>query len=208
MRIEQKGRTRQMGMLCSLLGYSRQAYYKVIKTHEIADFAASVLLAEVSTIRMDQQRLGGRKLFHKLQGFMDDHDFHIGRDAFFNLLRNHGMLVHRRKRRHPKTTFSYHLFHKYPNKIIGIVPTGPNQLWVSDITFIRVAKKFAYLSLVTDAYSRKIVGYHLSKNLSAGGCALALKMAIKDNPLRNKDSQIMLHHSDRGVQYCCNDYVK
>jgi len=208
MRIEQKSPSRQTRMLCSLLGYSRQAYYKIIKTYETSHIEAAVLLTEVSNIRKDQKRLGGRKLFHKLQAFIDDHELHMGRDAFFDLLRDNGMLVHKRKRKHPKTTFSYHLFRKYPNRIIEFVPTGPNQLWVSDITYIRLVNKFAYLSLITDAYSRKIVGYYLCRTLEADGCVAALKMAIKGNPLRKQESEAMLHHSDRGIQYCSNEYVK
>jgi putative transposase len=205
MRIEQRETSRCTSMLCSLLGYSRQAYYTNIKAYQQTAFEGSLLLTEVARIRRDQPRLGGRKLLHKLSGFMQDHGIQIGRDAFFEFLREQGLLVNRRGRRHPKTTFSFHRFHKHPNRIIGLVVQGPNQLWVSDITYIRLSTGFAYLSLVTDAYSRKIVGFNLCERLWAKGCIAALKMAIKHNPVR---ADSVLHHSDRGVQYCCNDYVK
>lgn len=204
MRIEQREVLHQTKLLCSLLGYSRQAYYKIIKAHGKSRFEAGFLLAEVNHIRSTQPCLGGRKLLYKLQGFMVSHAICMGRDAFFELLREEGLLVKKRRRKYPKTTFSFHRFHKYPNLISGFVATAPRQLWVSDITYIKLLDGFAYLSLVTDAYSRKIVGYDLCERLSARGCIAALKMAVKDNSYKQAG---LIHHSDRGVQYCCNDYV-
>ena len=204
MRVEQKEPSRCTGMLCSLLGYSRQAYYKHIKTYREDQFQAGVLLSEAAAIRREQPRLGGRKLLYKLDGFMQAHEIVMGRDAFFDLLRAQGLLVRKRRSCKPKTTFSFHRFHKHPNRIAGLVPTSANQLWVSDITYIRLKEKFAYLSLVTDAYSRKIVGYNLCKTLSASGCIAALQMALKDNPRKAYE---LIHHSDRGIQYCSDDYV-
>ncbi len=205
MRVGQREPSRCTGMLCSLLGYSRQAYYKHIKTYERGQFEGAVLLSEVAAIRREQPRLGGRKLLHKLDDFMQLHGIPMGRDAFFDLLRSQGLLVKKRRRGKPRTTFSFHRFYKYPNRVAGFIPTSPNQLWVSDITYICLDKKFAYLSLVTDAYSRKIVGYDLCKTLSATGCISALKMAVKHAPSRDEE---LIHHSDRGIQYCSNDYVK
>src|SRR5471030_1571681 len=150
MRVEQGEKYRCIGLLCSLLGYSRQAYYKNIKTHEAARFHEVALLSEIEVIRREQPRLGGRKLLYKLGAFMDSHEIVMGRDAFFDLLRDQGLLVRKRRGRKPKTTFSYHHFHKYPNRITSFTPTAPNQLWVSDITYIRLKKKFTYLSLITD----------------------------------------------------------
>jgi transposase InsO family protein len=204
MRVEQREKSRCIGLLCSLLGYSRQAYYKKIKSDEATRFHQVALLSEIEDIRREQPRLGGRKLLYKLDTFLDSHEIVIGRDAFFDLLRTEGLLVKKRRSGKPKTTFSYHHFHKYPNRITGFIPTGPNQLWLSDITYIRLKHKFAYLSLVTDAYSRRIVGFNLCKTLAASGCMLALKMAINNNPSRHSD---LLHHSDRGIQYCSNAYV-
>jgi transposase InsO family protein len=135
---------------------------------------------------------------------MQEHHIHIGRDAFFNLLSDRNLLIRKRRRRKPITTFSDHWMRKHPNLIEGFYPTAPNQLWVSDITYIVVGDGFAYLSLITDAYSRKIVGFYLSKDLSAEGCIRALKMALENNPVLGR----LIHHSDRGSQYCCSDYVK
>jgi putative transposase len=150
-----------------------------------------------------QKRLGTRKLHFEMQPFFKAHNFQIGRDALFTLLLERGLLVKKRKRSGCITTFSRHRFKKYPNLINGFIPIAPNQLWVSDITYIHLKHGFAYLSLITDAYSHKIVGYNLSRDLSAKGSLKALKMALVNNPNRPG----LIHHSDRGVQYCCNDYV-
>lgn len=153
--------------------------------------------------RKDQKRLGTRKLFEEMQSFLARHHFQIGRDAMFDLLAERGLLVTKRKRRGPITTLSKHRYKKYPNIIRDFIPIAPNQLWVSDITYIHLPNNFAYLSLITDAYSHKIVGFYLSKDLSAQGPLKALKMALTNNPNRTG----LIHHSDRGVQYCCDDYV-
>jgi transposase InsO family protein len=139
-----------------------------------------------------------------MQDFLSLHSFQIGRDAMFDLLADRGLLITKRKRRGFITTLSKHRFKKYPNIIRDFIPVAPNQLWVSDITYIHLANGFAYLSLITDAYSRKIVGFFLSRDLSAQGPLKALKMALAGNPERNG----LIHHSDRGVQYCCDAYVK
>ena len=138
-----------------------------------------------------------------MQSFLKAQRFQIGRDALFNLLAERGLLVTKRKRRGPITTLSKHRYKKYPNIIRDFIPIEPNQLWVSDITYIHVGEKFAYLSLITDAYSRKIVGFYLSPDLSALGPLAALKMAFDNNPIHPG----LIHHSDRGVQYCCEKYV-
>lgn len=153
--------------------------------------------------REDQKRIGTRKLLGEMKNFLAAHCFKIGRDAMFELLAERGLLVTKRKRRGPITTLSKHRFKKYPNIIRGFIPIAPNQLWVSDITYIHLANGFAYLSLITDAYSHKIIGFYLSKTLSAEGSLRALKMALTNNPSRPG----LIHHSDRGVQYCCDDYV-
>lgn len=154
--------------------------------------------------RKVQKRIGTRKLLEEMQGFISSHCFKIGRDAMFDLLSKRGLLVKKRKRRGCITTLSRHRFKKYPNIIRDFIPIAPNQLWVCDITYIHLAEGFAYLSLITDAYSRKIVGFYLSKDLSAQGSLKALKMALANNPNRKG----LTHHSDRGVQYCCDEYVK
>ena len=187
-----------------MLGFSRQAYYQQKKQSEKESLQHDLLITEVLEIRKTQKRLGTRKLLYKLGSFIEDHQITIGRDAFFNLLSERNLLVRKRKRRKPITTFSDHWMRKYPNLIEGFYPTAPNQLWVSDITYIVVGDGFAYLSLITDAYSRKIVGFYLSKDLSAEGCIRAFKMALNNNPVLGR----LIHHSDRGSQYCCSDYVK
>lgn len=191
-------------MLCSLLGYSRQAYYQNIKAQAQGALQEDLLMQEVFRIRKTQKRIGTRKLIIMMNAFMQQHTISLGRDAFFEMLRNQGLLIRKRRRSKPQTTFSNHWLRKYQNLIIGFVPTAPNQLWVSDITYIHLNDGFAYLSLITDAYSHKIVGFYLCKDLSAKGCLMALKMALKNNPSFDN----LIHHSDRGLQYCSNDYVK
>lgn len=195
--------SRSIQTLCSLLGYSRQAFYKFVKHAEKEALQHDLILQEVLRIRKTLKRLGTRKLLFKMEEFMREHHIEIGRDAMFDLLATHKLLIRKRKRRVPVTTFSDHWMRKYPNLIVDFIPTAPNQLWVSDITYITLKDDFAYLSLITDAYSRKIVGFYLSETLSADGCIKALQMALKNNPQLGR----LIHHSDRGSQYCCADYV-
>jgi transposase InsO family protein len=187
-----------------LLGYSRQSYYQGIKFIQQKAYEADVIIEEVLRYRKLQKRIGTRKLLDEMEDFLMSHNFQIGRDAMFNLLAEHGLLIGKRKLRACITTLSKHRFKKYPNIIRDFIPIAPNQLWVSDITYIHLSDGFAYLSLITDAYSRKIVGFYLSKDLSANGPLKALKMALKSNP----NIIGLIHHSDRGVQYCCDAYVK
>jgi putative transposase len=186
-----------------LLGYSRQSYYQGIKFNNQKAFEADIIINEVLQYRIRQKRMGTRKLLHEMDAFLKAHHFQIGRDAMFSLLADHGLLVTKRKRRGCCTTLSRHRFRKFPNIIKDFVPLAPNQLWVADITYIHLANEFAYLSLLTDAYSRKIVGFCLCKDLSAKGPLGALKMALSNT----KYTGNIIHHSDRGVQYCCDEYV-
>ena len=190
--------------LCSLLGYSRQGYYSRARRAEKEALEGELVIQEVLCHREKQQKIGTRKLFFLLNGFMVTAGIVLGRDAFFDLLREHGLLIRKRKSRKPRTTYSCFWMHKYPNLAKDFIPTGPNQLWVSDITYIRIGNGFGYLSLITDAYSRKIVGFHLRRDLSAKGCIAALKMALKNNPERKG----LIHHSDRGSQYYSSGYLK
>jgi transposase InsO family protein len=203
MNVVQGGRG-MLTELCRLLGRSRQAYYKGAREQERMVLQEELVVKEVVTIRKSQRYLGGRKLYHVLQAFLDEHRMEIGRDAFFDLLREYGLLVRKRRARKPQTTLSYRGSKRYPNLAKELVPTRANQLWVSDITYIRTWDGFGYLSLITDAYSRKIVGYYLSEDLTARGCVRALKMALKANPGRSG----LIHHSDRGVQYHSTEYMK
>lgn len=187
-----------------MLGYSRQGFYKFVQQSEKEALQKDLILQEVLRIRKTQKRIGTRKLLFMMEGFMHQHHVEIGRDAMFDLLASHKLLIRKRKRRVPVTTFSDHWMRKYPNLIIDFIPTAPNQLWVSDITYIALVDDFAYLSLITDAYSRKIVGFYLSETLAAEGCINALRMALSNNPQLGR----LIHHSDRGSQYCCADYVE
>ena len=195
--------SRSISTLCSLFGYSRQAYYQFRHEAEKEALQHDLILQQVLSIRKSQKRIGTRKLLFMMTDFMQQHQIGIGRDSLFDLLAAHKLLIRRRKRRIPITTFSDHWMHKYPNLIVEFIPTAPNQLWVSDITYICLMNDFAYLSLITDAYSRKIVGFYLSKTLAAIGCIKALKMALSNNPQLGR----LIHHSDRGAQYCSSDYV-
>jgi len=147
-------------------------------------------------------KLGGRKLLGLIEPRLPP-ELSLGRDSFFDFLRRHGLLVGKRRRR-IKTTYSNHWLHKYPNLIKEFVPNHANQLWVSDITYIETAKGFVFLSLITDAYSRKIVGWTIGSTLKAIHTIQALQMALSQLP---QETQGLIHHSDRGVQYCCSDYV-
>ncbi|PVY38320.1 transposase InsO family protein [Pontibacter virosus] len=187
-----------------MFGYSRQAYYQHLKARQRQALQEDLLVQEVLRIRRTQKRLGARKLLVMMSPFMAAHDIEIGRDAFFELLRGLDLLVRRRRRSRPQTTFSGHWLHKYENLAVGFVPKAAGQLWVSDITYIHLEEGFAYLSLVTDAYSRKIVGFYLSQDLAAEGCIRALEMALASCPMQG----YLIHHSDRGIQYCSQGYVR
>jgi putative transposase len=128
----------------------------------------------------------------------------MGRDAFYDLLRANSLLVRKRRSRKPRTTISGP-WKRYPNLIRGLSPTNANEVWVSDITYVRVGEGFCYLSLITDAYSRKIVGHSLYRDLSARGCVAALRMALRSS---KPDRAALIHHSDRGLQYYSSAYMK
>lgn len=195
---------RKISILCSLLGYSRQAFYQQKQARERSALEEELIVQQVISIRKHQKRVGTRKLFIMLQPFLEEHKIVIGRDALFTLLDGKGLLIRKRQRRIPRTTFSNHWMRKYPNLTIDMVANEPERLWVSDITYITLASGFAYLSLVTDAYSRKVVGYNLCRDLSAAGCTRALSMALKRLPRE----ATLIHHSDRGSQYCSTEYVE
>jgi len=190
--------------LCRLFGRSRQAYYERSHYVSVKNLQEDIILSLVSDVRKDFPRMGVRKLLLYLRPKFEAMDIHIGRDAFFELLYQHFMLV-RRLRNRRKTTFSDHWMHKYPNLTVGYTPSAPNRLWVSDITYIELEGRFSYLSLITDAYSHKIVGWNLGQTLGSCNTLAALKMALKD--LKGNHPQL-IHHSDRGAQYCCGSYVQ
>jgi transposase InsO family protein len=152
--------------------------------------------------RVEQPRVGTRKLYEALQSCFETNGLKVGRDKLFDILREHDMLV-KRKKASCKTTDSYHRFHKYKNLVKDMVVTGANQVWVADITYIRTINGFCYLALITDMFSRKIVGYDISDSLELAGCLRALKRALRTA----RPAAGLVHHSDRGIQYCSNQYV-
>jgi len=188
--------------ICWLFGISRQAYYQGLKEKEKEVFSSEILVQKVKGIRINHPKMGTRKLFIKLKEFIYNNNIKIGRDSFFDLLSNNNLLI-RKRQRSVRTTYSNHWLRKYSNLIKDYAPNKANQLYVSDITYWRIETGFVYVSLITDAYSRKIVGYNVSKTLEAKGSIDALKMAIKEN----KVTENTIHHSDRGIQYCSAKYI-
>jgi len=167
----------------------------------------NLILNEVRQIRKLHKRMGTRKLYDKLQSFMLDHQVKMGRDTLFNLLSANNLLVRKRKRR-VQTTQSFHWLRKYPNLIKDFIPTAPNQLWVSDITYWKIKNGFVYITLITDAYSHKIVGYHVAASLESIETVQSLKMALLSLNKELENHFQLIHHSDRGIQYCSHKYVK
>jgi transposase InsO family protein len=192
-----------LGVICSLFGKSRQGWYEAQEREFQGKIEETFVLKLVEEIRKEMPQIGTQKLHYMLRGKFNEHGIKLGRDKFYDLLERHGYLL-RYRRRKPFTTDSHHRFKKYPNLIRDLLLTASGQLWVSDITYIRTGNGFNYLSLVTDAYSRKIVGYSLWPSLESVGAIKALEMAL----MVNTYSKSTIHHSDRGVQYCCNDYVR
>ena len=153
-------------------------------------------------IRRLMPRIGTRKLHYLLEEPLSA--LGVGRDKLFDVLRANNMLIVP-KRQYRQTTNSRHMFHKHKNLVLDKIPTRPEEVWVSDITYVGGRNKHSYLALVTDAYSKKIVGYDLSDSLSADGAVRALQMACRDRKYKDKP---LIHHSDRGIQYCCDEYQR
>jgi transposase InsO family protein len=189
--------------LCSYFGYSRSGYYKSLESKTTVALQEDLVIRLVEDIRRYQPRIGGKKLYKLLKTDLDKLKGHMGRDKFFDILRKRKMLVKRRKK-YVTTTDSYHRFHKYKNKLKQKLLTGPNQAYVNDITYLRTDEGFVYLFLQTDAWSRKVTGWDLSDNLSIEGAIKALEMTMK----QCTKPEGVIHHSDRGIQYCCKEYVE
>jgi putative transposase len=190
--------------LCKLFGKTRHAWYDAQWRADDQLLKDEIILQMVMEIRTSLPRLGTRKLLHLLTPRLKEHHLEVGRDYLFELLATHKLLVRSRKRK-AVTTDSRHWMRKYSNLTGALSVVRPEQLWVSDITYIRLTNGFAYLSLITDAYSRKVMGYHLSKTLAAEGCIAALQRALT---ARSYPAQSLIHHSDRGAQYCSKEYVE
>ena len=189
-------------VLCRLFGKSRHAWYDYQWRVKDTGLKEDIVLQHVTEIRKDLPRVGTLKLHHMIAPKLLTHGISVGRDYLFDLMREHGLYIRRRKRR-VVTTDSRHWMHKYPNLIKDLHVSRPEEVWASDITYIRMNSGWAYLSLITDLYSHKVVGYCLRKDLSAQGCIEALKMALQNRMY----DQHLIHHSDRGSQYCSKEYV-
>ncbi|MCK5289011.1 MAG: IS3 family transposase [Candidatus Omnitrophica bacterium] len=184
--------------ICEFYGYSRQGYYKRQNNEQKAQKKEMLILQEVKAIRKRQPKVGGRKL----QKMLKINTVLIGRDKCFDILRENELLV-KHKRKYVITTNSKHRFRIYKNLIKDMNLKEPRKVFVSDITYIKTLEGFKYLSLITDKYSRKIVGYALSHSLSIEGNIESLKMALKGV----KKTDQLTHHSDKGIQYCSKAYI-
>lgn len=192
-----------MSEICKMVGISRQGYYKERKKKQKKGLQEEIIIGLVHSQRRKMPMLGGKKLYRLLAPDFARMKIDLGRDKFFRILSKNGLLIHRKKR-YTKTTNSSHRFRIYDNMIKGKEPLGIDEVYVSDITYINVGDSFCYLALITDLYSRKIVGYDISESLNMEGSIRALKMAIKGKG----DLPGLIHHSDRGIQYCSKVYTE
>src|SRR5208282_4050000 len=190
--------------VCRQLGMSRQNYYARRQVRREQTVDAELVTELVRAERRVQPRLGTRKLRVVLQGALAKAGVQLGRDRFFAVLRRDGLLLAPRPKVYPQTTSSYHCLPVFGNLVKDRVLKQPNEVWVSDLTYLRTAEGFLYLALVTDKFSRKIVGYHCGDTLEAVGCVRALGMALQELPTGAHP----IHHSDQGSQYCCHEYVQ
>ena len=203
MSYEQDGLHCTVRGLCQLVGFSRQAYYQEthLRLRQSVDEDAIAELVKIQ--RHTHPQIGGRKLHFLISAELAEMGIHMGRDGLFDVLRRRGLLV-AKTRRWVKTTNSLHGFRVWTNLVRHVIPSMPHQIWVCDLTYIRTLEGFLYLSLITDAFSRKIVGYYIRDNLESEGCLRALRMALAQLPPGARP----IHHSDRGTQYCCHEYIK
>jgi len=189
--------------ICDCFGLKRDAFYKYCKRDRQRHLFKKQIIEIVKERRKSLHREGVRKLMKPLNKDFDKANLKVGRDTLFDILREHKMLT-LRKKYSARTSNSYHRFYKYSNIIKDLEVTRPNQVWASDITYIRTVKGFCYLALITEMYSRKIVGYDISDSLELKGCVRALNKALYQ--ANNMDG--LIHHSDRGIQYCSNVYTQ
>ncbi len=192
-----------VSVLCAKVGMSRQNFYKAREMRQRKKVDEQLVKALVEAERRVQPRIGGLKLHGLLREELGAAGVSIGRDRFFEALRNQGLLLEPLPKG-PRTTNSRHNLPVFNNLIMDLEVRGPNQVWVSDITYIRTREAFVYLSLITDMHSRKIVGYHLAETLGACDTLNALEMALSELP----EGVFPIHHSDRGSQYCSHEYVE
>jgi putative transposase len=189
--------------LCEYVDMSRQNYYAARRLRQRREIDEAMVVELVKRERRMQPRLGGRKVLHLLRPDLDEAGVVIGRDRFFEVLAERDLLVVRKPGR-PHTTNSRHSLPVFHNLLTGRTFDAPNQAWVSDLTYIRTDEGFLYAALITDVFSRKIVGAHIGDSLEVEGCLAALDKALADLP----SGMHPIHHSDRGCQYCCHAYVE
>jgi putative transposase len=189
--------------MCGYFEYSRSGYYKSLRINRVREIQEDEIIKLVNAERRHQPRIGGKKLYKFLKPEIERLQVSIGRDRFLSILGKHDLLI-KRKKKYVRTTESWHYYHKYKNRLKQKKLTSAHQAYVSDITYLRTECGFVYLFLQTDAYSRMITGWHLSDSLSIEGALKALKMTLKQCP----DASGVIHHSDRGIQYCCKEYVR
>ncbi len=192
-----------MGRLCERVGMSRQNYYAARRRRQRREIDEELVVECVRSLRRLHPRIGGRKLLFLLRDELAEAGVRLGRDRFCEFLGAHGLLVER-KRTWPKTTNSRHTLPVFRNLVADLEVTAPNQVWVSDLTYIRTDEGFVYAAVVMDRFSRKIVGMHIGDSLESQGCIAALDAALADLPA----GSFPIHHSDRGCQYCCHAYVE
>lgn len=186
-----------------MLGYSRQYLYKLRK-QELRFISTKQVVKRLSEAQRKQlPRLGGRKLYHQITPSLQEQGITIGRDKLFSILREYDMLI-KPKRRYIQTTMSKHWLRKYPNLVKGLTIERSEQVWVSDITYIKTEEGNCYLNMVTDAYSRKIMGYSIADSMDTEAMIKAFEMGLKNRKYPHKS---LIHHSDRGLQYCSKEYI-
>lgn len=188
---------------CRHLGFSKQAYYQFRHQREDQAERDRQIVGKVLTVRRHLPRLGTRKLYYLLKDELVEAHISVGRDKLFEVLRAKQMLITKR-RKYVKTTDSKHWMRTYPNRVQQMPLTQPEQLWVADITYILTRQETLYLHLVTDAYSKQIMGYTLSRDLKAESTLKALQMAFKKRIYPHNQ---IIHHSDRGLQFCSKLYI-
>jgi len=190
-------------IICNGFSLKRDAFYKFQKRYVAKKQVEQNIVQLVINSRRTLPREGTRKLLKSLHNDFQKQHLKVGRDQLFRILRENKLLV-KRKKYSSRTTNSHHRFYKYNNIIKDLKINRPNQVWASDITYIRTINGFCYLALITDMHSRKIVGYDLSDSLELNGCVRALNKAI----YQARDVKGIIHHSDRGIQYCSNVYTQ
>lgn len=182
---------------------TRQNYYTRRRHRQRRQVDGELVAGLVRRERQQQPRLGGRKLYHRLKAELAEAGVRLGRDRFFEELRQRELLLKPVRAEYPRTTQSYHNLPVFRNRLKGLAVTQPHEAWVSDLTYLRTREGFLYLALITDRYSRKVVGAHVGDTLEAVGCVQALEAALAQLPTGAKP----IHHSDQGSQYCCHEYI-